>query len=98
MAVMWLAMPPAAPVATADGATPVAVHAAHPQAAGSLLLPLGWVLIAASVVVVVLVIRGTLVLVGQPGLRKRWVAAQHASMGLAMSAMTVGMIVPLMFS
>ena len=99
MAVMWLAMLPAAPAhaasRAADAAAPVTLHAAHAQAAGSLLLPLGWVLVAASVLVVVLVIHG---LFSRPAPRKRWAAAQHASMGLAMSAMTVGMVVPLMFN
>lgn len=91
MAVMWLAMLPAAPSRAADAAAPATLHAAHTHGAGSLLLPLGWVLVAASV----LVIHG---LVNRPGPKKRWAAAQHASMGLAMSAMTVGMVVPLMFS
>ncbi|TFB73299.1 hypothetical protein E3O06_08715 [Cryobacterium glaciale] len=99
MAVMWLAMLPAVPAGAAsraaDAAAPTTLHAAHAQAAGSLLLPLGWVLVAASVLVVVLVIHG---LVNRPGPKKRWAAAQHASMGLAMSAMTVGMVVPLMFT
>lgn len=94
MAVMWLAMLPAAPALVADAAAPATLHAGHAQAAGSLLLPLGWVLIAASVLVVILVIRGR---GGQSGRARRWAAAQHASMGLAMSAMTVGMVVPLMF-
>ena len=93
MAVMWLAMLPAASVSQADAAA--SLHASHPEEAGSLLLPLGWVLIAASVLVVVLVIRGRASL---PGTKRRWAAVQHASMGLAMSAMTAGMIVPLMFS
>ena len=95
MAVMWLAVLPAAPAPATDAAAPAALHAAHAQAAGSLLLPLGWVLVSASVLVVILVIHG---LVNRPGPKKRWAAAQHASMGLAMSAMTVGMVVPLMFS
>ena len=93
MAVMWLAMLSAAPVYQADA--PTSLHAAHSQAAGSLLLPLGWVLIAASVFVVVLVIRSR---ADQVGTKQRWAAVQHASMGLAMSAMTAGMIVPMMFS
>ncbi len=99
MAVMWLAMLPTAPIsaATADAAAPASLPAAHAHAAGSLLLPLGWVLIAASVMVVVLVVRATRRQAGQPGGRHRWAAAQHASMGLSMSAMTLGMIVPLMF-
>lgn len=96
MAVMWLAMLPAAPKTAADAAA--TAHSAHIHAAGSLVLPLGWVLIAASVAVVALVIYDTRGQLGRTGGRRRWAAAQHASMGLAMSSMTVGMIVPMMFS
>jgi hypothetical protein len=98
MAVMWLAMLPAAPKTAADAAAPATAPSAHIHAVGSLVLPLGWVLIVASVVVVVLVIQATLAQIGRPGWWRRWRGAQHASMGLAMSAMTVGMIVPLMFN
>ncbi|MDJ0376309.1 hypothetical protein [Cryobacterium sp. PH31-L1] len=98
MSVMWLAMLTATSSGPADAAAGATLHAAHTHPAGSLLLPLGWVLVAASVLVVVLVIRVPRWPVGRSGTRQRWAAAQHASMGLAMSAMTVGMIVPLMFS
>ena len=98
MAIMWLAMLPAAPSTTVEAAAPATLHAAHNHAVGSLALPLGWVLILASVLVVALVIHGTRAHSGRPSGRRRFAAAQHATMGLAMSAMTVGMIVPLMFS
>jgi drug/metabolite transporter superfamily protein YnfA len=98
MAVMWLAMLPAAPATAADVVGPATLHPAHIHAVGSLVLPLGWALIAASVAVVVLVVHETRGQIGRTGGRRRWAAAQHASMGLAMSAMTAGMIVPMMFS
>ncbi|MDJ0348040.1 hypothetical protein [Cryobacterium sp. PH29-G1] len=95
MATMWLAMLPPVPAAGTDAAAPVTVHAAHAHAVGSLALPLGWALIAASALVVVLVVAAARRWAERPSIRQRCAAAQHASMGLAMSAMTVGMIVPL---
>jgi len=102
MAVMWLAMLPAAPAPAAGADTAASPHAVHSHTIGSLLMPLGWVLIGASALVVILVIvlapRARRRPLHHPAGRHRWVGAQHASMGLSMSAMTVGMIVPLMFS
>lgn len=99
---MWLAMlpqgaPGAVALAAATGAaeTGHAGHAALPLAGG---LPLGWLLIAASVALFVFAVVSGRRAGGNPGrsAQTTWRLGliEHTSMALAMGAMAVGMLVP----